>query len=116
MRMERREQEVAGPVAGEDAAGAVAAVRGRREPDDQHAGARIAEAGHRPPPVLLVAERRSLLARDLLAPGDEPRARPARDDLAVERGEVIGRRTAGMIRSIRGSTDTLPARCGCSCW
>ena len=37
--VQRREQEVARAVAGEHAAGAVAAVRGRREPDDQHPGA-----------------------------------------------------------------------------
>ena len=38
------EQPVAGAVAGEDAAGAVGAVRGGRQPDDQNAGRGIPEA------------------------------------------------------------------------
>ena len=45
------EQEVAGAVAGEDPARPVAAVRGRRQPEDQHPRGRIAEARHRPAPV-----------------------------------------------------------------
>ena len=72
---QRREQEVARPVAGEHPAGAIAAVRRGREPDDQHPGAGVAETRHRPGPVRLVAKRRALLARDLFAPFDEPRAR-----------------------------------------
>ena len=39
--VQRREQPVAGAVAGEDPSGAVAAVRGRREPDDQHRRASV---------------------------------------------------------------------------
>ena len=55
----RTEQPVARPVAGEDASGAVAAVRRRRQPHDQQGGRRVAEAGHRPAPVLLVGEGRA---------------------------------------------------------
>ena len=81
--VQRREQEVARAVAGEHPAGAVAAVRGGREPDDAATGpAGSPKPGHRSAPVLLVAERGPLLARDLLPPRDQPRARPARDDLA----------------------------------
>jgi hypothetical protein len=84
--VQRGEEEVARAVAGEDPAGAVRAVGGRREAEDHHGRARIAEAGDRSAPVLLVAERGALLARDELAPRDEPRAAPAGDDLALERG------------------------------
>ncbi len=82
------EEEVAAAVAGEHPARAVRAVRGRGEPEQQHAGLRVAEAVDRPAPVLLVAERGALLARDLLAPGDEPRAAAARVDLGRERVEA----------------------------
>ena len=80
--MQRGEEEVARAVAGEDAAGAIGAVRRRREPEDQHPRRGVAEAGDRPAPVRLARERRALLARDELAPRDEPRAAPAGDDLA----------------------------------
>ena len=82
------EQPVARAVAGEHAAGAVAAVRRGREAVDQHARLRVAEAGDRRAPVLLVGVRRAALARDLLAPRDEPRAAAADDDPRLERGEA----------------------------
>ena len=72
------------------AAGAIAAVRRRREPDDQHPRRRIAEARHRPAPVRPVGEARDLLSRDLLAPRDQPRARAARDDLGLDPAERAG--------------------------
>ena len=83
--VQRREQEVARAVAGEDPARPVAAVRGGREPEDQDPRGRIAEALHRPAPVVPVAIRGPLLARDLLAPLDETRAAAAVDDRLVER-------------------------------
>ena len=83
--MQRGEQEVARAVAGEDPAGPVPAVRRGREAEDQDPRGRIAEALHRPAPVVPVAVRRPLLARDLLAPLDEPRAAAAVDDRLVER-------------------------------
>ena len=45
---------------------------------------RVAEAGHRAAPVLLVGERGALLARHLLAPAHQPRARAAGLDLLAE--------------------------------
>ena len=51
------EQHVAGAVAGEDAPGTVAAVRGRGEAEDGQPRVGRAEAGDRAAPVLLVAER-----------------------------------------------------------
>ena len=65
--VQRGHQEVAGSadaVAGEDAAGAVGAVRRRREADDQQPRPRIAEAGDRLAPVGVVAIGAPLLARD----------------------------------------------------
>ena len=51
--------------------------------------------GHRPAPVRLVAEPGDLLARDPLAPRDQPRAAPAVDDLRGQRGRAPpGRVTA----------------------
>ena len=58
--MQRREQPVARAVAGEHAAGAVAAVRGRGEPQDDDRRRRVAEARHRPAPVGLAGERARL--------------------------------------------------------
>ena len=75
------EQPVARAVAGEHAAGAVAAVGRGRQAEDEDARGGIAEAGDRAAPVLLAGERRALLARHLLAPRDQPRAAPAGDDL-----------------------------------
>src|SRR5262249_7494656 len=88
--VEGAEQPVAGPVTGEDAAGPVPTVRRRREPDDEQARGRIAEAGHRPAPVLLVPICSPSLASDLLAPRDQPWARPAFDDLLGQGREVSG--------------------------
>src|SRR5262249_43735624 len=88
--MERGHQKVAraaGAVTGEDATGAVGAVRGRREADEQQARAGIAEARHRSSPVGLVLERAPLLARDARAAGAQARAAIARDDLRADRVE-----------------------------
>ena len=83
----RPEQPVAGTVAGEDAPGAVAAVRRRREPGDEHCSPGITEPGYRPPPVRLVAECGPLVPCDRFAPLDEARARATTDDLVGERVE-----------------------------
>ena len=103
--MQRGEQEVARAVAGEHAAGAVGAVRGRREPEHEHARGRVAEARDRAAPVVLVAERRALLARDPLAPLDEARAGAAGGDLGLERGErrLTALARGGIARRCRGS-------------
>ena len=111
----RREQEVARTVSGEHPARAIAAVRRGREPDDQHAGARVAETRHRPGPVGLVAKRRALLAR---RPARATRRAAGTRDTARSRARA--RRDRGNARWItnpilRRPTDTLPARCACSC-
>ena len=91
---QRGEDPVAAAVAGEHPAGPVAAVRGRRQPDDGDPGVGRAEAGHRAPPVVLVAERGPLDPRDLLPPRHQPRAGAAAGDPGVQDGEVAARRAA----------------------
>ena len=72
--MQRRVEPVAALVAGEDAARPVAAVRRRREPDDQDARRGIAESGNRATPVRPVAEASDALRGDAACD-----ARPAAD-------------------------------------
>jgi hypothetical protein len=78
-------QKVAASIAGEDPARPVSAVRGGGQSDHQQPRARIAEPGHRAPPVLPVAEAPHLLAGDPLPMPQKPRASPAADDLLAER-------------------------------
>ena len=75
--VERAVKPISGAVAGEDAAGAIAAVRRRGQTADEQARPRIAKARDRPPPIALACERRTRLARDLLAPRHKPRATAA---------------------------------------
>jgi hypothetical protein len=63
-------------------------MRGGGQTEHDDAGVRIAEAGHRPAPVVVLTERGSLRASHLLAPFDEPRAGPALGDLTSDRGQV----------------------------
>jgi hypothetical protein len=74
--VQRGERKSPERIAGEDAAGAVGAVRRGRQPEQDARAPRVAEAGIGRPQY--VSSRNApLLARDLLAPGDEPRAAPA---------------------------------------
>ena len=96
--MERRHQEVAGAadaVAGEYAAGAVGAVRGRRKADEQEPRTRIAEARDRLAPVDVVAKRASLLARDPRAVRAQPLAAVAGNDVTLD-GPVRGNKRTGL--------------------
>ena len=88
--------------------GAVAAVRGGREPDDQQPGARIAEAGDRPAPVRpRRGTRRASPGRPASRHVDEARARAALDDLAsVSAAQIAGRHG---VRSYGRRADTLRA-------
>lgn len=83
-------QEIARPVAREDAPGAVGAVSGGGQPEDEHAGGGIAKARNRPAPVRLGAVRRFLFARDPLTVLAQSRTPPATDDTVVDQGK--GRR------------------------
>ena len=87
--VEGGEEEVAAPVAGEHPAGAVRAVGGRREAEDQAVGVVIAEVRHGAAPIGLVAEGGALLAGDALAPLDEPGAQAAVHEVEVEVGDRV---------------------------
>ena len=98
-----REQPVARAIAGEHPTGAVGAVSRRRQPDDQDAGLRIAEAGHREAPVVLRAERSPLVPGDLLAPVDQAAGTPTVDDLRGEGTERVAI-PAGHVRTSSASS------------
>src|SRR6266536_3445593 len=84
--------EAGAPEGGEQpVAGAVAAVGGGGQAEDEQPGVGIAEAGDGTPPILLVTEGGALLAGHALAPVDQARAAPALDHLPVEPLELFVR-------------------------
>ena len=84
--VEGGEEEVAGTVAGEDAARTVRAVGRRGEPEDYYLRLRVSEAGYGTAPVNLILIGGLLLAGDRLAPLDQPRTAAAGDDLPLQIG------------------------------
>src|SRR5256885_1214997 len=84
--VQRAEEPIAGAIAGKDAARSIAAVRGRREADDEQPRIGVAEARDRPAPVLPVAIRSAFFERDLFAPRDKPRALETVHDLVGNLG------------------------------
>ena len=103
--MQRREEEVAGAVAGEDAARAVGAVRRGREPEDQDPRARVAEARGS------AAPSRSRPRRPRAARARPARARPrAAGSAGTRRPRARGRRAARADHR----TPTEPRRRGAS--
>src|SRR5439155_6924151 len=78
--VQRLVQPIAARVAREHSAGAVRAVRRRREPYDQEPGPGVAEPRDRPAPVLFGAEFALLLPRNEPAVGPEPGTAIAGDD------------------------------------
>src|SRR5438132_691149 len=58
-----------------------------RQAHNERARPRIAEARHRPRPILLARECRARLARDPLSPGHEARTAPAAAHLLGQRGQ-----------------------------
>ena len=96
-------EEVARAVAGEGPSGAVRPMRARREPQDQDACRGIAEAGHRPSPVGLVAIGAPTLLGNVGAIGAQARAALADDDAFVECVEWDkAESTGGMDRVVVG--------------
>src|SRR5262245_11895984 len=71
-------------VAGEDSAGAVTTMCGRRQANNQESSLRITKAGHRSPPIIPVTITFDLLARHLLAVSNETRTEGAADDTALD--------------------------------
>jgi hypothetical protein len=89
--MQRGVEPVAALVAGEHAPRPVAAVRRRGEPDDEHAGAGIAEGRDGSPPVAPVAKARDLRACRRLAMGNQAGAEPAADEAPFQPREPATR-------------------------
>jgi hypothetical protein len=87
--VERREEEVPGRVSGEDPSRPVASVCGGREPDNDQAGARIAETRHRLRPVLRAPEASRRVPGRGLAPPDEARTGAAGHDVARDGRERV---------------------------
>jgi probable phosphomutase (TIGR03848 family) len=85
---ERREEEVAGAVAGEHPSRAVTTMSSWGETDDEKPCGGIAETGYGASPVGIASMCRSGTARDGFAPGNEPGARVAGDDVGLERLEL----------------------------
>ena len=82
--MKLRVQEISGAVPGEHPPGAVGAMRGGRESDDDEAGFRIAKGRHGASPVGPIAIRAALDARDFLAVTHQARTLAAFRDFAFE--------------------------------
>ncbi len=82
-------EKIARAVSGKHTAGAIGAVRGGRESQDQELGVPIAEAGNGLAPVFPVAKRETLLARDFFAVEHKARAFAAADDLLIELFERV---------------------------
>ena len=82
--IEGAKEEIAGAVAGEDAASAVPPMCSRGQANDQHASLRVAPPRDRTAPVLFVPISAALNARGLLTPGDQARTEAAGSDLFVQ--------------------------------
>ena len=68
---------VAGPVAGKDSSGAIAAVSSRRQAANQDSGAGIAKSGNRTPPIDFISIGGSLFSRYLFTPAHQTRTAAA---------------------------------------
>jgi hypothetical protein len=87
--VERGEEEVAGAISGEVAAGAVGPVGGGGQAEDDHPGVWVPEPRYGTAPVIFGGVGGLFLAGDLFAPLDEARAAPAGDDLLFEFCEAL---------------------------
>src|SRR4029450_10503266 len=107
--VQRREQPVAAAVSGEDAAGPVAAVRGRCEANDEQTRTRIAPTGDRTAPVRLIGERAAAIRGHLLPPGHQAWAGSAHRAARGQVGEIAGRAAAQSRSSPRPTRATSAA-------
>lgn len=78
--MERGVEKISRPVAGKHASSSIRAMRSRGQSKDQAVGIEVAEVRNGATPVHFILKALPLLGRDALAPFDEPRTAPARDD------------------------------------
>ena len=82
--VERGEEKIAGAVSSENAAGAVAAVGGGSEAENEELGMRVAETGDGLAPVGPIAKGSAFFLGDFFAVNDEARALAAGDDFFVQ--------------------------------
>lgn len=87
--VQRSEEEIARAVSGEHAAGTVGSVRSGREPQNEQPRLGIAERGHRPAPVFLIAIGPPLLGRDMSTVRHQPRAAGTLDHLLLEEAQRL---------------------------
>ena len=108
------EEPVTGAVAGEDPSGAVAAVGGRGQTDDQDPGRRVTETGDGTTPVDLVGEGGPPFVGHQFAPGHQPGTEPAGDDLGRERDQrglaLTTVRCVGRRPGVHGRQRTMTRR------
>ena len=98
--VQRAKKPVARRVAGENATGAIAAVRGGREAENEQPRIFVAEARNRSAPINPVAKLAFFFARDALAIFDESRAKCAANDARVDRNNAVARRIVRRILSV----------------
>jgi len=82
--VKRGKKPIAGPVAGEDPPGAIAAMSGRGQAANQDSGAGIAKSGNRTPPIDFISIGGSLFSGHLFTPAHQTRTAAARDDALIE--------------------------------
>src|SRR5579885_953768 len=87
--VERAVQPVAGAVSGEYPARPVAAMRRRRQPDDEPARVRIAEPRHRPAPIVPIQKRAAFYARYFAAVRAQTRTKLARNHFLLENAQPV---------------------------
>src|SRR6185295_17657040 len=85
--VEAGKEEVAGTVAGENATGAVPAMGGGGQADDQQPGLGVAETREGPAPVILVLIGTAFFAGHLFPPGHQARTAPASGYGFVDKGQ-----------------------------
>src|SRR5690348_4583494 len=96
--MERFEKEVAGAVAGESSASAVATVRSWSKSNNQKLRIRIAESGNWSTPVFPILKRAALGMRHGFAKTYQARTLAARNDLFVEDSKFVFCRQGHSVR------------------
>src|SRR5580658_7673979 len=100
--MKRFVEKIARAVAREHPAGAVGAMGGGGQAENQQLRVRVAEAGDGLAPVVPVAVGEALFGGDRFAIFDEARAFAARDDLAVEPIELAGGGQRALVGELIG--------------
>ncbi len=93
--VERPKQPVAAPVAGEEASGAVAAMRRWRQSDNKQLRLWVAKARDGPAPVGFCLEAADFLLRHMFPPGHQTGTAPAGNDVLAELFEYRQRCLAG---------------------